>query len=227
MIYIPNINFNFYGLCLIISFLAYLIILVIVSVKEKFNDYEIASIVALESISWMIAMFFFRSSFYALILIAVAGLVFFLITKTEPKRLFAMLVFSVPLIYAIGKVGCFLNGCCYGMNYSGPLSVIYEKAEKAPIGTNLFPVQLSETVANLIIFITAIIIYHKKKDIRYTLPFNLIACSTAKFALDFVRANRTHLISLNQIFCIIALILGIVLFIKIKKQKTKTNKENI
>ena len=219
MIYIPNFNFNFYGLCLIVSFLIYIIILIVIAIKEKYKDYEIASLIALEGIVWMIAIFFFRSSFYALILISIAGLIFFFITKKDPMQLFAMLLFSVPLIYAIGKLGCFLNGCCYGIDYSGPLSVVYEKAEKAPLNTFLFPIQLAETVANLIIFIAAMLIYNKKKNIRYTLPFNLIVCSIIKFTLDFLRAGRTHILSLNQIFCIIASIIGIVIMIKIKNIK--------
>ena len=218
-IYIPNLNFNYYGISLLVSFLVYLIILVILSIKEKFKDYEIAIITTLEAIVWLVAIFFFRSSFYALILITIAGLIYYFIFKPDPKQLFAILVFSVPLIYAIGKIGCFINGCCYGIEYSGPLHVIYEHADKAPNNTNLFPVQLAETITNYIIFIAAIIVYHKKKDIRYTLPFNLIACSIVKFALDFLRTPGKHIISLNQIFCIIAAVIGIVLLIRIRKQQ--------
>ena len=148
---IPALTINYYGLLLISSFFIYIAILLVLTIKEKYKNYEIASLVALECISWLIALLFFRSSFYALLLIVLSGLIIFLITKTDPKKLFAILLFSVPLIYAIGKLGCFLNGCCYGIEYSGPLHVVYEHADKAPNNTNLFPVQLAETITNFII----------------------------------------------------------------------------
>ena len=221
--FIPNLNFNYYGLSLIIGFIVFLIILFILGIKEKFKEYEIASIIALEVFAWIIAILFFRSSFYALILIMISGLIFFLITKKNSMQLFAMLVFSVPLVYAIGKIGCFVNGCCYGIDYSGPFHVIYEASHEAPNYTSLFPIQFAETIVNLIIFLVAIILYHKKKDIRYTLPFNLIACSIAKFSLDFLRANRAHIFTLNQVFCIITITIGIILIIKIKKKPLVSN----
>jgi phosphatidylglycerol:prolipoprotein diacylglycerol transferase len=155
-------------------------------------------------------------------LIVLSGLIIFLITKTDPKKLFAILLFSVPLIYAIGKLGCFLNGCCYGIDYNGPMRVIYSNSKHAPTGISLFPVQLTDSIVNLIIFIIATIIYHKKKDIRNTLPLIILACSIVKFLLDFLRTPGTYIISLNQIFCIIAFILGIIIFIKSKKAPTSS-----
>ena len=217
---IPALPINYYGLLLISSFFIHIAILLVLTIKEKYKNYEIASLVALECISWLIALLFFRSSFYALLLIVLSGLIIFLITKTDPKKLFAILLFSVPLIYAIGKLGCFLNGCCYGIDYSGPLRVLYSSSKHAPTGISLFPVQLVESIVNLIIFIISIIIYYKKKDITKTLPFIVLACSTVKFLLDFLRTPGKHIISLNQIFCIIAFIIGIIIFIKSKKAPT-------
>ena len=219
---IPALTINYYGLLLISSFFIYIAILLVLTIKEKYKNYEIASLVALECISWLIALLFFRSSFYALLLIVLSGLIIFLITKTDPKKLFAILLFSVPLIYAIGKLGCFLNGCCYGIDYNGPMGVIYSNSKHAPTGISLFPVQLTESIVNLIIFIIATIIYHKKKDIRNTLPFIVLACSTVKFLLDFLRTPGKHIISLNQIFCIIAFIIGIIIIIKSKKAPTSS-----
>ena len=220
VIKIPDLKINFYGLLLISSFFIYIIILLILTIKEKYKDYEIASIIGLECISWLVALLWLRSSFYALILISLSGLIFFLITKTDFKKLFAILLFSVPLIYSIGKLGCFLNGCCYGMDYTGPMRVLYSNSKITPIDTPLFPFQLVESIVNLIIFIIAIIIYHKKKDIKKTFPFIIISCSIVKFSLDFLRTPGEHIISLNQVFCIISLIIGFIIIIKSKKAPT-------
>ena len=56
-------------------------------------------------------------------------------------------------MYAIGKIGCFLVGCCYGIKYSGIFSVVYNYSLHAPVGVSLFPIQLVESIVFLLIFI--------------------------------------------------------------------------
>ena len=70
---IPALPINYYGLLLISSFFIHIAILLVLTIKEKYKNYEIASLVALECISWLIALLFFRSSFYALLLIVLSG----------------------------------------------------------------------------------------------------------------------------------------------------------
>ena len=83
---IPALTINYYGLLLISSFFIYIAILLVLTIKEKYKNYEIASLVALECISWLIALLFFRSSFYALLLIVLSGLIIFLITKAGNRQ---------------------------------------------------------------------------------------------------------------------------------------------
>ena len=51
---------------------------------------------------------------------------------------------SMPLSHAVGRIGCFLGGCCYGIPWSGPLAVTFTESLSAPNGVPLFPVQLLE-----------------------------------------------------------------------------------
>ena len=64
-----------------------------------------------------------------------------------------------PLAHAFGRIGCFLNGCCYGMEYHGPMSVQYpyNAAEPALSAVPRFPVQLLEAGLNIICF--AVLMY--------------------------------------------------------------------
>ena len=32
---------------------------------------------------------------------------------------------ALPLGHAFGRLGCFLNGCCYGNRWDGPMAVSY------------------------------------------------------------------------------------------------------
>ena len=81
---------------------------------------------------------------------------------------------GLSLIHAFGRVGCFLAGCCYGVEYHGFLHVDYP--EEAIIGSanaditafSRFPVQLLESLAELLITLTLIILFKKFKT-KYSL----------------------------------------------------------
>lgn len=55
----------------------------------------------------------------------------------------------LPLGHALGRVGCLVAGCCYGVPWDGPLSVVYDHSPIAPDGVALFPVQAVEALCNL------------------------------------------------------------------------------
>lgn len=143
--------------------------------------------------------------------------------EDHSKEVLKYTILSLPLVYSISKVGCFLVGCCYGIPYEGIGYVIY------PSGLNmkLFPVQLVETISFFLLFV---ILNRKKKDSKI-IPVTLISCSILKFLLDFLRYDHvTNIITINQIFCIIIVIGTIILFIwkrgsqnDDRRIKTKTN----
>jgi phosphatidylglycerol:prolipoprotein diacylglycerol transferase len=56
---------------------------------------------------------------------------------------------AVPLGSAIGRIGCFLNGCCAGRSTSAPFGVVFPGAA-GPV----LPTQLIDSAANLLIFAT-------------------------------------------------------------------------
>lgn len=113
----------------------------------------------------------------------------------------------LPLIYSISKLGCFFAGCCHGIPYHGPCCVEY--SGKVTETGCIFPVQLAETVVFFVIFAVGIAMLMKK--CRNTSVYTLTACSAAKGLLDFLReSHMDKVISLNQILCIIVVIIGIV-----------------
>lgn len=95
----------------------------------------------------------------------------------------------IPLVHGIGRIGCFLAGCCYGIEYHGFLNVTYP--DNAIVeGVNLysrFPVQLFEAGLNLILFIILIIYTKKPRRDGNILGLYLIAYSVIRFTLEFLR----------------------------------------
>jgi phosphatidylglycerol:prolipoprotein diacylglycerol transferase len=65
---------------------------------------------------------------------------------------------AAALGQAIGRVGCFLAGCCYGHPSSAPWSVAYTSPKAhalggVPLEIHLHPVQLYDAAAHLILFL--------------------------------------------------------------------------
>lgn len=99
----------------------------------------------------------------------------------------------VPLGHAVGRVGCHLAGCCYGMPYDGPFSVTYtESFGSTPIGVPLIPVQLIEAVCLLLLFAVQVAVYLKVKKPTVNIFVYAIAYAVIRFVLEFFRYDTAR-----------------------------------
>lgn len=97
----------------------------------------------------------------------------------------------VPFIHSIGRIGCFMAGCCYGMEYHGPFSIHFPVNEISP-ELNLvprFPVQLLESGLNMLLFVALMIYGKKKRQDAKMMGFYLICYSIMRFTLEFLRGD--------------------------------------
>ena len=113
------------------------------------------------------------------------------IARVKVADAFYAILPSVPLAQAFGRVGCFLAGCCYGCETDLPIGVIYTNpVGGVPTGVPLLPVQLIETVMNLILF-ALLMLYDKKtrnKQHRMTMPCLYgIGYGVIRFILEYFR----------------------------------------
>lgn len=92
---------------------------------------------------------------------------------------------SIPFAHAIGRIGCFMAGCCHGMPYSGPLAV-----RDRFTGVTYFPVQLLEAVINSFIGLYLIFLVKRGKKAREILWSYLILYSIARFLLEYLRGDE-------------------------------------
>ncbi len=112
----------------------------------------------------------------------------------------------LPLMYAIGKVGCLLGGCCHGIAYNGPFCIQYTGMR---LSTEcVFPVQLAESITFLAIFLVGL--YSFRRHRTNTFPLIFLASAGAKFLLDFLReAHQGCVLTSNQILCILLFAAGL------------------
>ncbi len=104
-------------------------------------------------------------------------------THADMRAYTDSIVPCIPLGHAIGRIGCLLGGCCYGVPYSGPLAV------RSVEGGNVlrFPIQAVESLANLLLFV-ALLRYAKKGKPR-VLAVYLATYAVIRFTLEFFRGD--------------------------------------
>ena len=144
--------------------------------------------------------------------------------KLEPfVEVFAVVV---PLGHAFGRVGCFFAGCCYGMEYHGPLSYTYTvTAGSTPLGVPLLPIQLIETTCLLILFGALMIAFFKSKGRPFLCTkIYAIGYAAIRFTLEFFRGDKERgvaLFSTSQWISIGIVVLVTTLWIIGAKRKKK------
>ena len=101
------------------------------------------------------------SVFYGGFLGGLAGLAVFLrIEKELNKRDFYDLYgLGIPLFHFFGRLGCFLGGCCYGVECEFGFLVEHNDFSPGLAGVRRFPIQLVEAVLNLALFFLLYALY--------------------------------------------------------------------
>ena len=69
------------------------------------------------------------SSYGALLGILIIIFVYAKQYKQNYKKILMSTIPAIPLMYAIGKIGCFLTGCCHGIKYEGMFNIVYNCVE--------------------------------------------------------------------------------------------------
>ncbi|MDL2235805.1 prolipoprotein diacylglyceryl transferase [Christensenellaceae bacterium OttesenSCG-928-L17] len=115
---------------------------------------------------------------------------------------------SIALGMAVGRIGCFLNGCCYG--------IVANWGVDFSDGHLRIPTQLFEIAFHSIAF--GILVYLQPKASRPGILFKsyLLAYFIFRFAIEFIRDNPTVWLgmSIYQIICILGIIYLIIIIWK-------------
>ena len=98
---------------------------------------------------------------------------------------------AIPLFHVFGRIGCFLGGCCYGIECRW--GFMYHSA---PIpesnGVVRLPIQLIESVGNLILFLVLHRLSKKKHVNGMVFISYMILYSIMRFILEFFRGDTVR-----------------------------------
>jgi hypothetical protein len=129
---------------------------------------------------------------------------------------------------AIGRLGCFAAGCCWGKPANVPWAVTFTDVNAArtvgtPLDTPLHPSQLYESLATLVIFTVLVWLAPRKKFQGQVVVAYVALYSMARFGLEFFRgdAGRGFIgpLSTSQAVAIALVLLASVLFFRLRKKE--------
>jgi phosphatidylglycerol:prolipoprotein diacylglycerol transferase len=97
---------------------------------------------------------------------------------------------ALALGHAIGRVGCFSVGCCYGKASSLPWAVVFTDEHSFAIrGVPLHPTQLYEAFANLLLFVVLHFYSKRERKLGMSCAVYLIGYAVLRFTIEFFRAD--------------------------------------
>ena len=155
-----------------------------------------------------------------------AGYVFSRVKKMDFWKYFDLVVPSIALAQSFGRVGCLLAGCCYGVESSHPIGMVFHNSQFAPNGIPLVPTQIISSGLNFLHFLLLIVFAKHKKADGQVAGLYLICYSIGRFVLEFYRGDLIRgsvgRLSTSQFISIFVCAAGVILFCmagKINKEK--------
>jgi phosphatidylglycerol:prolipoprotein diacylglycerol transferase len=139
--------------------------------------------------------------FYGGLLGAIVGGFCFLKRKKLPLALSVDFISPwIALGHAIGRIGCFLNGCCYGKSTSGLLGVRFPD-----IPYTIYPTQIFSSLGLLVIFFILQYYYTKSHGSGQVFLAYLCLYSLFRFCIEFFRGDSDPVLRNLSIFQVISI----------------------
>ncbi|MFQ6091775.1 MAG: prolipoprotein diacylglyceryl transferase [bacterium] len=143
---------------------------------------------------------------------------------------------SIALGVFLTRIGCFLNGCCFGKPSSLPWCVVFPEESAAGYfatrdfypDTCLHPTQLYSSLYGLAIFGLLLVLERYKKFDGFTFWLFILLYAVARFSVDFVRFYEQAMtihpggieVSVNHLISAVLFVLALFMMFHLGRRKT-------
>lgn len=133
-----------------------------------------------------------------LLLALITAYVYMRRQKLPPLQTADIFAPGIAIGHAIGRIGCFAAGCCWGDRCDSPWAVTFTDPDAnrlvgVPLGIPLHPTQLYESAAEIIIFAILWRAIHRPHEKGSVIGLYLVLYGIARFLIEFVRAHEQSL----------------------------------
>jgi len=110
----------------------------------------------------------------------------------------------------IGRIGCTINGCCYGVETSLPWGIVYTHPDSlGPLGVAVHPTQVYELIFGLMVFGVLVKLRGRFRPDGSLFLIYLGLYSVWRIGIDFLRVGTPFLFGLHQAQVIGIIVLAI------------------
>jgi len=134
---------------------------------------------------------------------------------------------AVAIGQGIGRMGCFMAGCCYGKPTDMKWGVVFTHPNSlAPLNVPLHPTQLYACFSGLIIFLVLLVLHARKKFQGQVFLWLLILHSTGRLLVERFRGDYRGLVpgsgmSITQLVSLLLLISSVIMLFILKSKNDK------
>jgi len=140
-------------------------------------------------------------------------------------------------VFALGimltRIGCFLNGCCFGIPGDMPWCMVFPEHSPAGsvlLGVHIHPAQLYSSLYGLIILVVILLLDRKERPDGFLMSVFFMLYGVARFGIDFVRYYETsvqirfagQIFTINQAISFAMFLAGLIFLIRIRTRKDTT-----
>ena len=246
-----HITIYWYGIMVAIGFICAVSMLMLNKKHAGIDSEQISDIALYGMISGILGARIFyvlefwdqyRDNLLEIVRIDHGGLVFYggficaisvVLIYCHMKKLAVLNIFDIfgpamAIGHAFGRIGCFMNGCCYGKPSEIFCAVRFPEGsvpDTAFPGRTVHPVQLYEAAFNIILAAALMLILRKAKlKPGMIAAIYLMAYGVARFLFEFLRGDHKDFIlnffTPSQAICPIVVFAGIALMFYSKRKGT-------
>lgn len=112
----------------------------------------------------------------------------------------------LPFSLAVGRVGCFVQGCCRGTPHEGWLSVTYAD------GVSRYPAPLFEAAFQVAVGVVFVVLVRRGRFRGQLFAIYLVAYGVYRFLSEFIRETPRVMgdYSVYQAFCLVMIAAGLI-----------------
>lgn len=174
--------------------------------------------------------------FYGGLIGAIAAtLVYVKVKKLPPFKLGDALAPSIALGYVFGRIGCLLNGCCYGKVCHLPWAITFpnqspaweQQFQAGLVGGHapalpVHPTEVYDSLLNLVLYIGLAWLYRRKKFDGQVFATYLVCYAVTRSIVETFRGDYSSLhihdgLTPAQLICIGIFVGGLSLFILLRR----------
>ena len=125
---------------------------------------------------------------------SLAGILYARFKHLALWKLADVLAPSIALGYVFGRIGCFLNGCCFGRECDLPWAVTYPMGNLNGAPTHpVHPTQLYDSLLSLILYIGLAWLYRRKKFDGQVFAAYLLCYAVTRSIVESFRGDYTSI----------------------------------